>query len=137
MSAGDPRGGRLVERERAAEQRAPGKLDRQRVGEAAELRGRLLGGRDDEQGVRQAALRGRARRTSRRLGHRGGVRVDADDERPGLGASPVEDRPTVAGTEVDDDPVGAGDPLVELADVHLGDPSAGHDAHRRNLHCLG
>ena len=46
----------------------------------------------------------------------------------------AKDRPTIAGSEVDDDPVGAGDPLLKLADVDLGDPPAGHDAHRRDLH---
>ena len=49
---------------------------------------------------------------SRRLGHRGGVGVDADDEGSAFRARPVHDRPTVAGSEVDDDPVGAGDPML-------------------------
>jgi hypothetical protein len=95
----------------------------------------VLGGRDDEQRVRQATLLRRPCRTARRIGHRRGVGIDADDEARRLVASPPEDRPTVAGPEIDMDPVGAGDPLMELADVHLGDPSTGHDAHRRNLHC--
>ena len=71
----------------------------------------------------------------RRIAHRRGIGVDADDEGRGLATSPLQDRPSVAGSEVDMDPVGGGDPLMELADVHLGDPPAGHDAHRRNLHC--
>jgi len=95
----------------------------------------LLGGRDDEHRVGQATLFGRSGGTTRRLGHRRCVGIDADDEGRGLAASPLQDRPTVAGPEVNMDPVGAGDPLMELADVHLGDPSTGHDAHRQNLHC--
>ena len=95
-----------------------------------QLFGNALRGGDDEESVRRTA----ARRAARRLGHRRGVGVDADDEGAGLRACPAEDRPTIAGPEVDDDPVGAGDPVAKLADVHLGDPPAGHDAHRAGIY---
>ena len=131
---GDPAGSRVVEGEGTAEQRAPGKVDRQLIRDPEELERRSLRGRDDEERVGNAATRRRPRRPPRRLGHRRGVRVDSDDERLGLGPRPRHDRPTVAGAEVDDDPVGSGDPLSELADVHLCDAAAGHRTHPRNLH---
>ena len=125
-SAAIPRRRGVVERERAAQQRAPRERDRQLVCDARQLGGQALGGRDDEQRVRQAALRRGSCGTERRLGHRRGGRVDADDERAGLAPGARRGPPDRRRSEVDDDPVGAGDPMIELADVHLGDAPADH-----------
>ena len=42
-----------------------------------------------------------------------------------------QDGAAITRTQVDDHPLGAGDPIGDLADVHLGDPPAGHDSHGR------
>ena len=73
---------------------------------------------------------------ARRHGHRRGARVDSDDEGIGLGPGPRYHRPTVTGTEVDDDPIRSGDPLSDLADVHLGQAPTDHGLHARNLHFI-
>jgi hypothetical protein len=47
----------------------------------------------------------------------------------GLGCRAGEHGPAIAGPNVDDHPPGAGDPLVDLADVDLGDAPANDLSH--------
>ena len=104
---------RVVEREGAAEQRAPREEDRQLVGDAGTApSGDALRGRDDEQRVRQARP---ARGGATDSAIAAALASIADDEGAGLRAGPAEDRPTVAGPEVDDDPVGASDPVLRVS----------------------
>lgn len=112
-------------------------MDRQLVRDPEKPPWQALSGRDDEKGVGLASTVRRPRGTPRGLGHRRGVRVDTDDEGLRLGPGPRDDRPTVAGAEIDNDAAGVGDPLSELADVHLGQASADHCEHARNLHFIG
>jgi len=128
--------GRLINRQGTAEERTPWKVDRQLVRDPKKLRREALRGRDDEEGVGPATSERGSRGAPGGLGHRRGVRVDTDDEGLGLGPGPRDDRPTVAGTEIDDDAAGAGKSLSELADVHLGQASADHCEHARNLHFI-
>ena len=127
----------IVHGQRTAEERTPGKEDRQLVRDPEKLRRRPFRGSDDKDGVQQPATARPPRRAARDFGHRGGIRIDSDDKGIGLCPRPGHDRPTVAGTEVDDDPARSGDPLSELADVHLGQASADHGTHSRNLHFIG
>ena len=62
--------------------------------------------------------------TTRRLGHRGGRRVETDDQRRGLRRGPFEHGTAIAGAGIHDHPVGPGDQAGDLPDVHLGDASA-------------
>ena len=130
---GDPTGSRVVARECTAEQRAPREVDRELIRDREEFLWGLLRRRDHEERVRDTATPGLPGRPPRGLGHRRRARVDSNDESTGLGPCPRHDRPSVAGTQVDDDPVRSGDPLSELADVHLGEAAARHRTHSRNL----
>jgi 5-(carboxyamino)imidazole ribonucleotide mutase len=134
---GDPECSGLVQGEGTAEKGTPRKEDRQLIRDADEFSRRPFRGSHYEEGIRQPTTGRPPRRTARDLGHRGGIRIDSDDEGVGLRPRPGHDRPTVAGTEVDDDPARSGDPLSELADVHLGQASADHGPHSRNLHFIG
>jgi hypothetical protein len=129
--AGDCIGNALIQTESAAEQRAPRKEHQNKVGRSVQLRrhGLCCGG--DEQRVREAALRGRSSRTPGRLGHRRGVGIDTEYERPWLPGRRCQNRAAVTRTQVDDHPLAAGDPIGDLADVHLGDPAARDDTHSR------
>jgi hypothetical protein len=119
----------MVETESAAEERAPWEVDRQLLGNPAQLGRRQLRGGDQEQRIREAAAAHWTACAQRGFGHPGGGRVDADDECARFAAGALDDRPAVAGPEVDDDTVGAGNPGGELADVHLVDASADDAAH--------
>ena len=114
-SARDAGGSSAVEGEGAAQQRAPRKSDRDVVGAAAQLRGRLLRGSDGEQRVRRGRPSLAVGRHVGRLGHRRGVGVEPEDDRRRLASSPVEDGSAVAGSEVDDDSVGGGETRVRLS----------------------
>ena len=116
-----------------AQQRSPRERDSQLVYAAVELCGEGLGGSQDEQRVGQAAPPRLAGGKTRRVAHRGGIRVGADDERGRVVAGPPDDRGTIAGTEVQDQSLAAAGQRVELADVHFRDPTAGDDLHRRIL----
>ena len=128
-----PRATSCVEGQRTAQQRAPRQLDGDEVGDPGQLGGERLGGRRDEQGVGRPPRRGGSGGTTGRLGHGVGAGVDADDERARVGGRGGQHEPSVAGAQVDHDPGGAGAPGGELADVHLVDALADHDAHARTL----
>ena len=123
----------LVEAEGATQQRAPRKQDGNEVGGSVELGREGLSRRHDEQRVGQTAgqtaLPCSSGGTSRRLGHRRGVGVDTEHKGPGLAGRRGEDGAAITRTEVDDHPLGAGDPVGDLADVHLSDPTARDDTH--------
>src|SRR5262249_50298983 len=70
-----------------------------------------------------------ARGTVRRLAHRGRVRVDADDQRPGFAARQPQDGGAVTRSQVDDRPCVAADQVGQLADVHLEQATADHVLH--------
>jgi hypothetical protein len=124
-------GNALIQTERAAEQRAPREEHKDKVGRAVQLRRHGLCRGDDKQRVGQTTLRRRSSRTPGRLGHRRGVGIDTEDERPWLPARRCQNRAAITRTQVDDHPLGAGDPIGDLADVHLGDPPARDDTHGR------
>ena len=50
--------------------------------------------------------------------------IDPDDEGGGILLGPREHGSAVAGAEIEDHPVGPGDPLSDLADVHVGGAAA-------------
>jgi hypothetical protein len=118
-----------VEAERAQEQRAPRERNGDEVRRSGEDRVERLRTRGEEERVRGSAAADGPGRATRRLGHRRGGCVDADDERGGVGGGAGEDGPTVAGPEIDDHPLGAGDPLGDLADVCLEGPAADDGTH--------
>jgi hypothetical protein len=92
---------RFIAAEHAAQQRSPREVDRERVREAVEGLRRVLGRRDREQRVRQRAAAGG---TTRRLGHAGRVRVDADHERVRPRGGGLQHVAAVTGAQVDRDP---------------------------------
>lgn len=106
----------VVVAEDAAQQRAPREVDGQRPGDALQRLRRVLGGRDDEQRVRESAA---ASGAARGLGHAGGAGVDADDERLRMGGGGSQDAAAVTGAEIDRDPGVAGGECFESADVEL------------------
>ena len=114
-SRSDPQGMVTVTRDAAVSQRA----------------GQRFGGLDQEPGVGQAERATSSGRTTGRLGHSRGARVDADDQVARVSRGPREHRSAVAGAEIDDHPVGPGDLLVELADVDVDDAPADDLSHGR------
>jgi hypothetical protein len=119
--------------QQAAQQRAPGKVDGDPVGQAVQPGREGLGGRDHEAGVGQAAAPGPAGSAPGRLGHGGRAGVDPDHQPVGLGGGSHEHEPAVAGAEVEGDRPAAGGQVMELADVHVLGALAGHHAHRKVL----
>ena len=106
--------------EAAPQQRAPRESDGHQVGDARRgSAGSDSAAASDERGVRRGRPCGRARGAARRLGHRRGVGVDAEDEGGGLAGGGVEHRSTVTRADVDRHPLVAGDEIGDLADVHL------------------
>ena len=67
--------------------------------------------------------------TPGRFGHRGGGGIEADDEDVRRRGGPGQDGAAIAGTEIEDHPLGAGDPVGDLADVHVGGLVADDGAH--------
>jgi hypothetical protein len=126
----DPGRRSVVQGQRPAQQRAPGEGDGQCVGTADELRRRVLGRRDDERGIRQAALARGSRGAAGRLDEPGRTGVEAEDEGRRLACGARQDGSAIPGPEVDVDPARAGS-FEELADVHLEDAPADDGAHGR------
>ena len=89
--------GRLVERQRAAQQRAPGQVDGHPLRDAVQLGRQGLRGRRDEQRVRQAALA--AGRAARR---------DASAMASATASMPITSRRRVGGRRGEDEPAVAG-----------------------------
>jgi hypothetical protein len=113
----------------ASQQRAPREVDGDAISAADELSRRALGGGDDEQRVRSSALGLGASGTTGCLGHPGGDRVEAEDERLRAPAGGLEDGPTVTGPDVDDEPRVRLGQSVELADVHLDEATPDDELH--------
>ena len=107
-AAASPTGTRTVTRSRPADELGRRGLDR----------------RDDEQGVRSAAAGLGPSRSPRRLGHRRGAGVDADDQRvrAARAAAATTARPSPVPTSIWTRSV-AGDEVGQLADVHLEEAS--------------
>lgn len=91
------------------EQRAPGKEDRQPIGQARQLAGRLAQRQAAEERVAAGAARGPAEVVRHR--------IDADDEDVRLGPGTLEDEQAVSGPEVDVDRAEAPRPLRESSAV--------------------
>jgi RNA polymerase sigma factor (sigma-70 family) len=89
------------------------------VGEPLQLRGRSLGGAEEEHRVGQATAPDRCHGTPRGPGHGSRDGIESDDQRGRLGGGGREDRSTITGADVDRHPLVAGNDLGELADVHL------------------
>ena len=110
----------VVQRERAAQQRAPRQVDGHEVRDARKLARQRLRRGHDEQRVRQATPRGRpaARRDASAIAVGDGRRCRG---RAGRGRRRGRQHaPAVAGAEVHDDAAQPAASTVELADVHLG-----------------
>jgi hypothetical protein len=127
-----------VQAQHAPEQRAPRERDRHERDDAGQRSGQRLGGPGEEQGVRQPSRRSGAVGSTGCLGHRRRVRIDADHQGVRLRVGARKHGSAVAGPEIDDHPIDSGDPLVELADVHLGDAPADDLSHgRQSSECPG
>jgi len=124
---------RRVGGQQAAQQRAPGEVDGDQVGQAVQRGGEGLGGRDHEPGVGQAAAVGPAGGPPGRLGHGGRAGVDPDHQPVRLGGGCRQHEPAVAGAEVEGDRPVAGGQVMELADVHVLDAPAGHHTQHPKL----
>jgi hypothetical protein len=119
----------VIQTKGSEKERSPREMDRHEVGKSGQLvRQRLHSGRN-EHGVREAALLRVPSRSTGRLRHGPGVRIDADGERRGIGSRCREDGTAVPGSEVDDGPAMSPGQSGQLADVDVDDAAAGHDAH--------
>lgn len=114
---GHPREHGGVVAEDASQQRRPRKVDGERPRQAVPRSRRVLGGRHHEQRVRHPT----ARRSARGLGHRGGVGVDADDERIGALGRCGQHLAAIAGSQVERYPVVGGRKALDVAVVDLVD----------------
>jgi hypothetical protein len=115
-----------VPTEDAAAQRAPRESNGDEIGQTCKLHGRGLRRRDDERGIRNAALARLARGASGGLGHRRGAGIEPEDEGRRLAGCGGEHRPAVTSADIDRHPLVAGDEIRELTDVHL-DEAASDD----------
>jgi hypothetical protein len=124
-----PGDGRL-RTDRAAQQRSPGEVNGDQVGEPIELGGKALGGRDNEDGVRPTAALWRLAGATRGFDHAGSAGVDADHQLIGVRCRAGEDEPAVAGSDVDGYRGVRGRGIGQSADVDLGEAPASQDVHR-------
>ena len=136
----DARRGRPVEREAPRQQRAPGEVHgHERRRRPASSAGRASAAATTNSGVREPAAAGGEGRAAGGLGHGARDGIDAQDERGrvrGRAASSTN-RPSPVPRSTMRPPSSAPAPEreSELADVHLGDAPAGHDAHARQATC--
>ena len=112
-----------------AQQRAPGQGDAQLVDPAAQQVQGLACIAGQEERVGKSTAWGWPSGLPGRLAQSGGVRVDADRQQSGLGASGAQDGFAVARSQIQQDPLLANDQSVELADVDLAQLTSEDHAH--------
>jgi hypothetical protein len=122
--------------QQAAQQRAPGEVDADPVGQPVQPGREGLGGREHEHGVGQATTVAAAGGAPGRLGHGGRAGVDPDHQPVLLGGGGREHEPAIAGAEVEGDRPVAGGQVMELADVHVLHAPAGHHTQHRRIPSL-
>ena len=112
-----------------AQQRTPREVDGDEGCKAGQLGRQLLHSRRDEARVRQSALSGRSRGTTRGIAHGLVARVDGEHQLVRMISRLVQDVASITRTQVDRDGRVRGGKVGQLADVHLGEATSSHESH--------